>query len=74
MKYRRKKGQNMGALLDLQQHIDKKEKQLNSYSVQDMILDSNYREKIYKYYNDDYQETKEEQEIFESWTKRRNTG
>lgn len=42
-----------------------------SYSVLDMIMDTNKRENTFKYYDDRYVETNEEKEIFDAWRKRR---
>ena len=71
MRYKRKKGQNMATVIDIQQQVDKKEKQMRPYSVLNMILDPDYRKKTYDYFNNKYQETIDEKEIFDSWTKRR---
>lgn len=44
---------------------------MRPYSVLNMILDPDYRKKTYDYFNNKYQETIDEKEIFDSWTKRR---
>jgi hypothetical protein len=65
MKSRRKKGQNMGAVLSLQQHIDNKEKQPFFRSVlNNMLLDSNSQENRVKYINTKCQEGKEKKGVY----------
>jgi hypothetical protein len=41
MCYRRKKGRNMGAVLSLQQHIDKKHIHINRHDLSDIFVDPN---------------------------------
>ena len=36
------------------------------YSIADMIINPEYRKKIYDYYDSIYEESKEEKEIFEA--------
>ena len=43
----------------------------HEYSFYDMIFDKEKREATYKYYDDIYEETEEEKEIFEAMRKRR---
>ncbi len=60
----------MGAVLSLEQHNSRKDKAY-PYSITEMIFNRNYRKKVCEHYNDIYQETEEEKEIFEAWTRRR---
>jgi hypothetical protein len=71
MRWKRKQGQDMGTVSRIQPHIDKKEKQGYPYSITDMIFDRDYRKKTYAHYNNKYQETEDEKEIFKAWTTRR---
>lgn len=41
------------------------------YEIGKMILDPEYRNKVRKYFDNNYKETDEEKEIFESWRKLR---
>jgi hypothetical protein len=71
MQYRRKKGDKMGAILSIERHNERKAKQIYPYSITDMIFDRTYRKKTYEHYNNEYQETEEEKEIFDAWARRR---
>lgn len=62
-------GKNMENVISLETYSNKKYEQ--SYCIFDMILDKEKREEVYKYYDDNYKETDEEKEIFDSWKKRR---
>ena len=57
----------MGAVLSMKKFMQKKENKVRSYSTIDMIIDPSKRNETYKYFNDNYKETEEEKEIFESW-------
>lgn len=45
----------MGAVLSLQQHIEKKESHIRSYSIIDMILDPSKKKEADKFYNSQYE-------------------
>jgi hypothetical protein len=67
----KKEGDVMGAVLDIKKHSEKKEE---SYSLIDMITDPEYRKETYKYFDNKYEETKDEKKIFEAWKRRRKRG
>ncbi|NCI19862.1 hypothetical protein EJM73_09510 [Clostridium botulinum] len=64
-------GENMENVISLETYSNNKNTQIESYSILDMILDSNKREEVYEYYDSNYKETSEEKQIFEAWKKRR---
>ena len=62
MRYKRKKEKNMGAVLSLQQHIDKKHIRINHYALSDIFLDPNKRKEADRKLN----EISERREGFEA--------
>lgn len=67
-------GINMENVISLQSYFDEKSKEINSYSITDMILNPQKRKETYDYYDSIYEDTEEQKEIFEAWKKRRNKG
>ena len=74
MKFKRKRVDNMGAVLSLKSHVNKKDKKIQSYSIIDLILDPKKRKEYSNYYDSKYQESDDEKDIFESWQDRYRKG
>lgn len=60
---------NMENVIDLKKYSD--EDKVKDYSIFDMILNPVKRKEARKYFDDNYEETEEEKQIFEAWKKRR---
>ena len=63
----RREGNNMATILELTE----RRKIEKPYSFLEMILNPHKRKQTYDYYDNQYEETKDEKEIFETMTKRR---
>lgn len=64
----------MSVVLNMSKFTNKKNARIRSYSIVDMIIDPVKRKETYDYYNDKYEETKEEKNIFEAWQERYKKG
>jgi len=55
----------MGKIINIQDYFNKKDTEIMSYSIIDMILDPEKRKEVYDYYDSHYVESEEEKKIFE---------
>lgn len=58
----------MANVVYIDKYINKKN---TGKTILDMICDSQKRKETYEYYDNIYQDTEEEKQIFEAWRKRR---
>ena len=55
MRYKKRKGNNIGAVLSMNKFVDKKDARIRSYSIVDMILDPSKKKEADDYYSSQYQ-------------------
>ena len=61
----------MDNVIMLQNYSNKRDVKIESYSIIDMIFDSEKRKEVYDYYDSMYKDTDEEKEIFKEMQNRR---